>query len=268
MKDMIIYDNELESIYKLLKSMNLNYNDTNYSIYNISDIINSSKQFYGEYFNLHSVYFNNSLKINADDNYYKKMLMHSKKIIPFNIPINQEGNDISCVSLYPFSESSNIIFVNKINMPIYDRDGLLVPSYSHEIAHTQYVYNDSIYKGLNDEVIPIFIEMLCSNYYGLLNKDMDFRLSYLKKILKVFRVEGKSNISLSKNYRDDVISYIYSTLKANMLFSIYLDGSKNLQTDIINDIQYIFDGIMGLDGVLNKYDISNDTCKRLEFIKK
>ena len=69
-------------------------------------------------------------------------------------------------------------------------------------------------------------------------------------------------------YKQDIIKYIESTLKAYMLYFIYENETNtSSKARIIDDIQSIFDEEMTLTELLNKHNI-NENYKKHELIRR
>lgn len=137
----------------------------------------------------------------------------------------------------------------------------------HEIVHSQLEHNKGIVSNyLNKEVLTVFFEKLSA-------KELHHDDSLLIKSEIMRYRDLLENIAMLKHpsasYEEKVNAsmYINSTLLADVLFDIYINGDRILQTEIMKDIQLIFDGKLVLEEMLDKYEITWNKVS-IENIKK
>lgn len=131
-------------------------------------------------------------------------------------------------------------------------------SYAHEITHTQHTIFPNETSYLNDEILSIFVELICGDYFNS-NNSLFIRINDLYLNLEV------NNIYRNKT---ELLKYIKSTLKAFKLYYLYtnefLSSSRNR---IIDDINSVFDNNISLDELLKKHNINDDNYMNSEIIK-
>lgn len=222
-----------------------------------------TKRIYDEYFNLNKVlYYSKRMPILK---YFRdKKIKEIEMISPFDIPINFTNNDIisCCVDggIIPY-KNNNIRYVKMITL---SKVKLILEFYAHEIAHTQQV-NCS---GVNNEIIPIFMELLAANYYNRENIIIFFRINNILNNLEFIKHTIFPHDELLVVQKNDSIKYTESALKALMLHFIFTHeqlSSKKFQ--IIDDIQENFNNTLSIEKLLDKYDIKEDNYKNLSLIK-
>ena len=210
---------------------------------------------------------------------YKRIMSASKLTSPYDIPIvyDQElESDFGYLNwrLYNFNSEE---FLSKIK-PIYQNIELSYGTtnyssiaYIHELVHTQVDTNkDSINKYYNAEIASIFFEMVAA-----LPKDKSGNL--LRNVILIRYSELLSNIELlhvcqnkKKRFEEAITAsmYIVSTLKANMLFDIYLESNTVTRSVIMNKMQLLFDGKITLESVLKDFDINKKNSSDINILKK
>lgn len=210
---------------------------------------------------------------------YKRIMSASKLTSPYDIPIvyDQElESDFGYLNwrLYNFNSEE---FLSKIK-PIYQNIELSYGTtnyssiaYIHELVHTQVDTNkDSINKYYNAEIASIFFEMVAA-----LQKDKSGNL--LRDVILIRYSELLSNIELlhvcqnkKKRFEEAITAsmYIVSTLKANMLFDIYLESNTVTRSVIMNKMQLLFDGKITLESVLKDFDINKKNSSDINILKK
>lgn len=126
----------------------------------------------------------------------------------------------------------------------------------HEIAHSQLEMNKgSVRNYLNKEVLTIFFEKLSAlelhEDKSMLIKSEIMRYRNLFEYIVILKY---NNFTYTEKVEASM--FINSILLADILFDIYINGDDILKTEIMNDIQTIFDGNMTLEEMLDKYDIT------------
>lgn len=207
--------------------------------------LKNSRDFLNSYFKLHNVYL---LK-----NGYKLELSS-----PFNIlisPTKKSFDEANVTTTFEEITKDNYqMLFHEISLPILATKFL--PSiYSHEIIHTQLIsVFGSIDHFFNNEVIPIFIELLY-NYNN--NFIYTVRVNQLKNIVEEFDTNCIMNTDTFNN-----MLYYVSIITAYKLFNIYIKGNNLVKKEIINNIQSVFDNKFTLETLLDKYNL-NWTKKRV-----
>ena len=163
--------------YALIKNVrNLFKIDTNF---NKQDLI-KVKEFYNEYFKVNDVvYYPQRLPISK---YFRnKKIEKIGMISPFDVPVsfyeyirNNKGEYDKVVDsveggIVPY-KNENIRYVKKLSLSLTK---LILESYAHEIAHTQQTFLN----GPDDEMIPIFMELIFSSYLNKINLRKYLRLN-------------------------------------------------------------------------------------------
>ena len=233
-----------------------NYNKS----YLKNEIKMSAKNILNNFFKLHDVsyisertlmfLYNNKMDILSNIKSY------SKNISPFDIPIcfSYESKLYKCLT-------SDDVYFSTICLDKYKLEFSII-IYIHEIIHTQLDSRKGLIKNYhNNEILPIFIELLSSFYLD--EKGDLFRRA------KLCRYENLSYCIkfIIDNYDDydacvEASSYIVSTLCAFNLLDNYMFGNDGMKKEILNSIQLIFDGEMVLEDFLNKYNISIENSKK------
>jgi len=207
--------------------------------------LNKGKNFLNAYFNLHDVYLlRNGYKLELSS--------------PFNIFLShfeKSFDDAGVESSFEEITKDNYqVVFQKISLPMLATN--LLPSiYSHEIIHTQLIsVFGSIDHFFNNEVIPIFIELLYNqnNEYTYI-----IRLNQLKDIIEKI----DKNCILNNDTINNMLYYV-SIITAYKLFNIYIKGNNLVKKEIINNIQSVFDNKFTLETLLDKYYL-NWTKKRV-----
>ena len=137
------------------------------------------------------------------------------------------------------------MFIKYIFVSNYNTNSMQA-SYLHEIMHSQLFVYKNIEKEINEEVLPIFIELLYGYYHN--TPQLLYRLRLIIKYLEEYK-----EIESSK-------TYISSTLKAIELFELYI-SNNTIGKEIIDDISKVFDYDITLEKLLDKYEISLDNYR-------
>ena len=255
--------------YSLVKNIhNLLQIDTSF---NKQDLI-KVKEFYEDYFKVKDiVYYPQRLPMSK---YFRnKKIDELGMISPFDIPVffydyvitsSKDYNKISSSvdgGIIPYKKD-NIRYVKKLSLVLTK---VVLSTYIHEIAHTQQTFLNSP----NDEMIPIFIELMFANYFDEFNLRKYLRLNNVLNNLEFIDNVRFPHDELLVVQKNDATKYVESTLKAFMLYFIYTNeqlSSKKAQ--IIDGIQDCFDNKLSVKEFLNRNDIKEDNYKSLSLIRQ
>lgn len=232
--------------------------------------LNKIKDFYEEYFKIKNVFYYPE-KLPVFKHFRDKKIKKIELISPFDVPISFYDYDnlaiddrASCSvegGIIPY-DSSYLRYVKKLSLTITKT---ILESYAHEIAHTQQTF----LSGENDELFPIFIELLFANHFDRFNLRKYLRLNNVLNNLEFIDNVRFPHDELLVVQKKDAIKYAESTLKAFMLYFIYTNeqlSSKKAQ--IIDDIQDCFDNKLSIKEFLNRNDIKEDNYKSLSLIRQ
>lgn len=150
-------------------------------------------------------------------------------------------------------------------------------SYVHEITHTQVdSLKGSLEEYYNVEVLSIFNELF---HASILDKDEKIlRLNDSRRIYEMSitaqelrkNFDGKNN--MDRNELLDCCKYLISDLKAYDLFITFYNANNSVKNDILDDVQSVFDGIITVEELLAKYDVTldsiEDSPKMLKYFKR
>jgi len=259
----------------------------------IDEMKKTAVKFYEKYFDLHDIFFaplENTKVIMSDVQTgkidelqaYKQYYELSREISPFELPIvlkkgdSMIGEVIKPLILLPkeFIPKEIMGFVPFSDIHLGDEiTTLSVPTYIHEIAHTQQESNPGYAKSyFNKEVISIFLEKL-SAYENdptgnLLKVSERRRFMHIKTSIDSLKIDDKMHI-LTEEERLDCAMYIQSTLLAEKMFDMYLQEKKVKKREkYIYDIQDVFDGKQTVEDILEKRNITINQGKDLSLIKR
>ncbi len=225
---------------------------------------NKIRSMYNELFKVNDViYYSKNLPVFK---YFRdKKIKKLEMISPFDVPINFiNGNGLACSvegGIVPYN-NKNIRYVRKLNLTLTKA---VLESYAHEIAHTQQTF----ISGVNNEMIPIFMEIIARDYINSDDYIIKLRLNSLLNNLEFIINNPFPHDELLIVQKDDAIKYAESTLKAFLLYFIYTNeqlSSKKAQ--IIDGIQDCFDKTLSVREFLNKFDIKENNYKNLSLIKQ
>lgn len=225
---------------------------------------NKIKNMYNELFKINDViYYPKNLPVFK---YFRdKKIKNLKLISPFDVPINFiNGDGMACSvegGIVPFN-NKDIRYVKKLNLTLTK---VVLESYAHEIAHTQQTF----ISGVNDEMIPIFMEIIAKDYINNDDYMIKLRFNNLLNNLEFIINNPFPHDELLIVQKDDAIKYAESTLKAFMLYFIYNNeqlSSKKAQ--IIDGIQDCFNNKLSVKEFLNRNDIKEENYKNLSLIKQ
>ena len=232
--------------------------DNHYWKFKEKKLIKLTNSFFDSYFKLHDVKFFDeeiAAKIRIHDvfdlltpeknNEFKK---YSKMINPLNLPI-KESNIAGVGGIFLDNEYYNTsVDLKDLN------NKLVIPSYAHEITHTQLINNKgSVINYKNHEVLPIFIELLASSKVDdgiLLSDSMKKRLTDVLLCIVVLSDHKKGPDELLK-----ASAYLESALNAVNLYDLYCNLNDLRKKEIIDGIQLVFDGDKTVEDVLNRFYI-------------
>ena len=229
------------------------------------------------YISLNDVFNLNVNKLSEQEQ-VNEIIKKTHLISPFDLPINYiNGHSMYGVTqkfqfCYNVNQSvldnpnKNILFYN---ISLGNLVGKLSPvCYVHEIGHTQL---ESIYGSVNNfhnsEVITILLEKISA--YEILNNEVLLNKCELMRFRDL--LNNISNLKNTKLVNDNLIFssvYVVSTLKAQQLFDIYLNSNNQIRTEMKKNIQCIFDGKCTVEDFLKKYDVTFESSKDSEIIKK
>lgn len=225
---------------------------------------NKIKNMYNELFNVNDViYFPKNLPVFKCFRDLK--IKNLKMISPFDIPINfMNGDEMTCSvegGIVSYN-NKNFRYVRKLNLTLTKA---VLESYSHEIAHTQQTF----ISGIDDEMIPIFMEIIARDYINSDDYMIKLRFNHLLNDLEFIINNPFPHDELLEVQKNVAIKYIDSTLKAFMLYFIYTNeqlSSKKVQ--IIDGIQDCFDNKLRVREFLNRNDIKEENYKSLSLIRQ
>ena len=251
---------------------------------NLSKIVNKSNKYLNNIFNIHDIgYINdrivedniNGIEVSSFEEAANIYNNSKVSMSPFDLPISFENKSQYYANLIvetPFVDDDYIklfnVYFSEIRLNnLCNR--LLIPIYIHEIIHTQLESNKGIVeKVYNREVLPIFIELLYS---------FDNRIDYktilyerLNSLLFDFNIVCKTNFNNDNKDFNYMIStsYLVSTIKTLKLLDIYIHSSSKIKKELLLNIQKIFDGINSLEYYLSKYDITYESSKDTNVLKR
>lgn len=241
---------------------------------NFDIIKNDVKNFYDQYFELKKIiYYPSKLSLYNFIKKYQinKISKNIKLISPFDLPITnieKKQNEFAIdgfVSLNKVSiKNQNYVLVHNISIA---KTCVSREIYSHEIAHTQVKCSSKTIDYLDDEVLPIFLEILAS--YNFNNITMKYiRLSELFKNLTFIIKKKYIDDELVIYQKIDKIKYIESTLKAYSLYYKFINDSlSSNRFRIIDNINDVFNNKITVQKLLQNNNITSKNCKTLSIFK-
>ena len=264
---------ELLSTLKELEQLNVAQTEYQVHQMNINDALYDAQKFLLYYYKLRKVPY-----------------LHMIKVLGINIHIIRQVNPLKLpVNLIPsediFSGSVTEVLTNNPKHHIIFREINLSQttsehtsaSYIHEITHTQLDrLKHSIREYYNLEVLSIFNELF---HASILDKDEHLlRLNDSRRIYEMSitaqelrdHYDGKSPMD-----RDELLEcckYLVSGLKAYSLFIKFYYGNEEVQNDILDDIQAVYDGYLTVEELLYKhkitYESSQDKQKLIKYFNR
>ena len=247
----LLFDDELCNIYDFVS--HYRFTDSKTAIKR-NNVRKGAKHFFDEHLPLQNILIYKNSKF--------------EEISPFDLFIDyQESMNSGVCPLYKCIDDgverllpSHIVLRDTINI-------LSIPTYAHELVHTQLIKNEALIENyFNREVISIFIEKVLSYH---LNERLSYeiyfyRLCALRYSLREYRKHfGEIKVGEFKQR-----CYIEGTLKAAHLFDIYVRSNSAIKLEILNDIEEVFKENKTVEDILNKYAITYENSKKLEYIKR
>jgi len=283
--DILPIDYKLARIFSYLLSLNLPANGyLKRQSVSMEQIKKEAAKFYEKYFDLHDIYCcSESLSTllpkggEINDEFLSQLTAARVTKSPFDLPITstfghamvgETRKNVLLTSDLEFSKKLGVYF-NGISLGNNLVD-LSIATYIHEIAHVQTESVIGYARNLhNKEVISIFLEKIAAS-------ELD-KKGNLLKISEKYRLRALFDYLciLANQEKIDFISlltssiYIESTLKAEKLFDMYQRCvTKKDKLKIMQQIQYIFDGQMTVEELLENNGITYDNSCDLELIKR
>lgn len=241
--------------------------DTNSKL-NPSDIntkLDNVRSMYEDIFNVKNVYYYPH-NLSIFKNKRKNTILSLDTISPFEIPPNIfDSKGIKYKSYIKYYEAQfNNILIPVVNSIYLTSCNLLETVYAHEITHTQYIKEDPIY----NELLPIFVELLASDYFNQNEQETILRLGDLLSCLKYLRYLFYSNKKIKISLLNKVNTYVESTLKALMLYNLYKNESlSSSRARIIDDINDAISCKISLNDLLSNHNITDSDAKKLSLFK-
>lgn len=241
--------------------------DTNSKL-NPSDIntkLDNVRSMYEDIFNVKNVYYYPH-NLSIFKNKRKNTILSLDTISPFEIPPNIfDSKGIKYKSYIKYYEAQfNNILIPVVNSIYLTSCNLLETVYAHEITHTQYIKEDPIY----NELLPIFVELLASDYFNQNEQETILRLGDLLSCLKYLRYLFYSNKKIKISLLNKVNTYVESTLKALMLYNLYKNESlSSSRARIIDDINDAISYKISLNDLLSNHNITDSDAKKLSLFK-
>lgn len=241
--------------------------DTNSKL-NPSDIntkLDNVRSMYEDLFNVKNVYYYpHNLPIFKGIR--NNTILSLDTISPFEIPITifvSKGIKYKSYVKYYEAQFNNIL-IPVVNSIYLTSCNLLETVYAHEITHTQYIKEDPIY----NELLPIFVELLASDYFNQNEQETILRLGDLLSCLKYLRYLFYSNKKIKISLLNKVNTYVESTLKALMLYNLYKNESlSSSRARIIDDINDAISYKISLNDLLSNHNITDSDAKKLSLFK-
>ena len=281
-------DNQLEEILNLLDRLPINIGvplSKNMTKMYMDKFKSDAPSFIKNNFKLHDILYIKLKEVmllidkcSNEEEKIEKITKRTSLISPLKLPISYtKGHSMTGntekLQFYYGNEQEN--FANPNNNILFTQISLgnLVGSlspvcYTHEIGHTQL---ESIYGSVNNfhngEIIPILLEKICA--YEMLNNETLLNKCELMRFRDLYNCLVKlKDKMLSKEEKIISSQYVVSTLKAQQLFNIYLNGNNQIRREMKSNIQSIFDGKCTVEDFLNKYDVTYESSKDTDIIKK
>lgn len=242
---------------------------------NFNDVKDDVRKFYEQYFELKKIIYSPS-KLSLY-NFIKKIQINklSKNInlvSPFDLPITNIEKNQNEIAIDGFVSLDNIFIKNQNYVLVHNisivKNCVSREIYSHEIAHTQAKCSNKTIDYLDDEVLPIFLEILASDNFN--NVTMKYiRLNELFKNLTFLMKKKYIDDEIVIYQKIDKVKYIESTLKA---FSLYYkfknDSLSSNRFRIIDNINDVFNNKITVQTLLKNNNITSENCKTLSLLKK
>ncbi len=236
-------------------------------------IISYSRTFLSEHFELRDVPFYKEIKIGPI------VIEKSGTVHPYGLPITQ----IKGVDTFYGSLNETLSF-NDGTMTNYEYRGIELArhttslsslAYTHEITHSQVNHVKGQVKDyVNIEFLSIFLETLQAYHTSdkLLRIHDSERLSELAGIIKDLSEYQHTTDEDIKDNLTEGTSCATSTLQAYSLFIKYYNSKPQVQKEILQNIQRIFNQEISIEDFLALYDItfeeSQDVRKLTNYLKR
>lgn len=264
--------NPSDELLSTLKSLEeLGIAKTEYQIHqmNINEALYDAQKFLLYYYKLRKVPYLHMIKILGINIH---ILRH---INPLKLPINLiPTEDIfsgSVTEVLTNNPKHHIIF-REINLSQTTSEHTSA-SYIHEITHTQLDrLKHSIREYYNLEVLSIFNELF---HASILDEDEHLlRLNDSRRIYEMSITaqelrdhhDGKS--PMDRDELLDCCKYLVSGLKAYSLFIKFYYGEEELQNEILDDVQAVFDGYLTVEELLLKHEITYESSQNKQRLTK
>ena len=124
-------------------------------------------------------------------------------------------------------------------------------NYIHELVHTQVDSSYNMNNILNNELLPIFMELLYSDRIKYDNRVND----------RLVELSAAIGYLYDPDYKEENSIYIYSLLQALNLYRLYNRSSEEYKKEIIRYIQLLFNRDIYLEELLDRYNINYDNSK-------
>ncbi len=251
----------------------------------LADAKRESENFLKNHYNLHKIYYGNNEELGAEflkydfkniyqvNRIYKKII---RKIEPYQLPIMIDESKGYCDGqlneVIPNCKDYRLLRI----VPVVNDSitlGKTATNFTggvitHEITHSQINYHKGTTKSYyNQEVISIFNQLLHNLEKGengvYLAIDKFFRIIEIKDEINELNAYHDVPGSPATDSLFNITKYLESTLKAFMLFEIYLNSNNRIKYDILNHIQRIFDGKKTVEALLSKYNITLQKSSKL-----
>ncbi len=253
---------ELLSTLKELEQLSIAQTEYQVHQMNINDALYDAQKFLLYYYKLRKVPYLHMIKVLGIN------IHIIRQINPLKLPVNLiPSEDIfsgSVTEVLTNNPKHHIIF-REINLSQITSEHTSA-SYIHEITHTQLDrLKHSIREYYNLEVLSIFNELF---HASILDKDEHLlRLNDSRRIYEMSitaqelrdHYDGKSPMD-----RDELLEcckYLVSGLKAYSLFIKFYYGNEELQNDILDDIQAVYDGYLTVEELLYKHEITYESSQ-------
>lgn len=254
------------------------------------EALNNAKSFFNSKFKLQKVPYRGDLRTKLDTpllryipsqdlslKVYNSLITYKN---PFNLPISFTSQDFTdCMVVEHATFIDNDDFLKK--MKITYREIILSKqiteltesSYVHEITHTQLAHLKGIIRNFfNREVLSIFLELLnifeSPKSKTLLPLQDAIRLTELYEELYMLEEQSKKVKTFDEEELIKASTYSESIIKAYGLFIEYLHGSTSLKKYILNSIQYIFNGELVLEELLEEFELNTKRIVQDERVLK
>lgn len=283
-----INDKLLEIAKFFAKNQQIVKSKTNDCLYKVNqtEISDSTRKFFDKRFKLHKVpYITEEEAKLIEKEYIEKkygydfLLRETKEksilVDPFEIPVEHNENMLGGKVRKPIfiladEEYLKQAQINFSKIILGDNlSKLSISTYGHEITHTQLdSIKGSIRNYHNKEFLSIFIEKLISS--NLDNKSVLFKKYLLNRYRNTLEQLAILYSPQSFKYNEllEATVYLESTLKADNLFDKYMSGNSKLKNEILDDIQKVFDGILNVEQLLKKYNITLENSSNVQLVKK